>query len=74
MKNKTAMTMTISGICVVLLLAAGNAAELIRLYKTGRSIRYYQEAAERIPPVTEGQLPALRERLTALEQKPAGPE
>ncbi|MDR3145454.1 MAG: hypothetical protein LBU21_04190, partial [Treponema sp.] len=74
MKNRIAGTVTISGVCLALLFAAGNTVELIRLYKTQRSIRYYREAAERIPPVPEEQLPALRERLTALEQNPPGPE
>ncbi|MDR2404400.1 MAG: hypothetical protein LBD78_10270 [Spirochaetaceae bacterium] len=74
MKDRSATVITISGLCLALLLAAGNAGELIRLYKTHRSIRHYREAAERIPSVPERQLSDLRDRLTALEQNPSGAE
>ncbi|MDR1949203.1 MAG: hypothetical protein LBQ38_07415, partial [Spirochaetaceae bacterium] len=53
MKNRSALYLTLSGICLILLLAAVNAGELIRLSKTRQSIRYYREALEDVSAIPE---------------------
>jgi hypothetical protein len=74
MGTRTTLAAGIFAACVILPLAAGNAGELVRLYKTGKSIRHYREIAGRTEPVSARHLAELRDRLAALEQAPSEEE